>query len=204
MASAARLVMVVTVLALTVVPVTSAGGSAVGCGARQVSQPFLPWLDPARYFLMPGGDLESSAGWALAGGAQVVVGNEPYRVTRASDMHALRLPSGSSARSASTCVDADELTLRFFARNAGSVLSTLTVEARIRTTVLGTTIQTTVPVGVVLGTTQSWQPSLPAVFALSLNQLLGGTAGVDFRFVATGVGGDWYVDDLYIDPIKDY
>ena len=83
------------------------------------------------------------------------------------------------------------------------MLSTLAVEARVRTTILGKTVQTTVPVGVVLGTTKSWQPSLPAVFALSLNQLLGGTTTVDFRFVPVGPGGDWYVDDVYVDPFKD-
>jgi hypothetical protein len=203
MASAARLAIVVLVIVLGLVPATSAGAKPADCGSRQLSQPFLPWLDPGHYFLLPGGNLESDAGWALAGGAQVVGGNEPYRVGGASDSRSLRLPSGSSARTTSTCVDSDELTLRFFARNAGSVLSSLTVEARIRTTVLGKTLQTSVPVGVVLGTTQSWQPSLPVVIALSLNQLLGGTATIDFRFAPVGPGGDWYVDDVYVDPIKD-
>jgi hypothetical protein len=204
MASAARLVIALALIAFGVVPAAAAGAPAGTCGPRQLSQPFLPWLDPARYFLLPGGDLESSTGWSLAGGAQIVTGNEPYHVHAASDTRALRLPPGSAARSASTCVDTDELTVRFFARNRGSVLSNLVVEARVRTTVLGTTLQTTVPVGVVLGTTQSWQPSLPAVFALSVNQLLGGTTTVDFRFVPVGLGGDWYVDDVYVDPIKDY
>jgi hypothetical protein len=83
------------------------------------------------------------------------------------------------------------------------VLSTLVVEARIRTTVLGLTTQTTLPLGVVLGTTQTWQPSLPVVFALSLNQLLGGTTTVDFRFTPVGVGGSWQIDDVYVDPFKD-
>jgi hypothetical protein len=203
MASAARLGLVVAIIALGLVPAATAGSPAAGCGARQLSQPFLPWLDPAHYFLLPGGDLESTAGWTLAGGAQLVPGNEPYRVHLASDTRSLRLPSGAWARSSSTCVDSDELTLRFFARNGGSVLSSLAVEARIRTTVLGMTVQTTVPVGIVVGTTTSWQPSLPAVFALSLNQLLGGTTTVDFRFLPVGPGGDWYVDDVYVDPIKD-
>ena len=110
---------------------------------------------------------------------------------------------GTWARTPASCVDFDELTLRFFVRNRGSVLSTLAVEARVRTTILGMTVQTTVPIGVVLGTAKSWQPSLPAVFGLSLNQLLGGTTTVDFRFVPVGPGGDWYVDDVYIDPFKD-
>lgn len=205
MASAARLVFVFALIALGLVPAATAGASAAGgCSARQLSQPFLPWLDPAHYFLLPGGDFESSAGWTFGGAAQVVPGNEPFQVHLASDARSLRLSAGAWARSSSTCVDSDELTLRFFVRNGGSALSSLVVEARVRTTVLGKTVQTTVPVGVVLGTTRSWQPSLPAVFALSINQLLGGATTVDFRFVPVGLGGDWYVDDVYVDPIKDY
>jgi hypothetical protein len=93
--------------------------------------------------------------------------------------------------------------MRFFARNTGSPLSTLAVEARVRTTLLGLTTETTLPIGVVLGTMQSWQPSLPVVFKLSLNQLLGATTTVDFRFTTLGLGGDWQIDDVYVDPFKD-
>jgi hypothetical protein len=93
--------------------------------------------------------------------------------------------------------------MRFFVRNKGSVLSTLAVEARIRTTLLGLTTETTLPLGVVLGTAQTWQPSLPVLFKLSLNQLLGGTTTIDFRFMPVGLGGDWQIDDLYVDPFKD-
>jgi hypothetical protein len=205
MAPAARLVFVLALIALGLVPAATAGAPTNGgCGARQLSQPFLPWLDPARYFLLPGGDFESSAGWTFGGAAQLVPGNEPFHVHNPSDARSLRLSPGAWARSASMCVDSDELTLRFFARNGGSVLSSLVVEARVRTTVLGSTAQTSIPVGVVLGTSRSWQPTLPAVFALSVNQLLGGATTVDFRFVPVGLGGDWYVDDVYVDPIKDY
>jgi hypothetical protein len=93
--------------------------------------------------------------------------------------------------------------MRFFVRNTGSALSALAVEARVRTTAFGVTTQTTLPLGVVLGTTQTWQPSLPTVFALSLNQLLGGKTTIDFRFTALGLGGEWHVDDVYLDPFKD-
>jgi hypothetical protein len=92
--------------------------------------------------------------------------------------------------------------MRFFVRNTGSLLSVLAVEARIRTTVLGVTATTSLPLGVVLGT-QQWHPSLPVLFKLSLNQLLGGTTTVDFRFTALGLGGKWQVDDVYVDPFKD-
>ncbi len=100
-------------------------------------------------------------------------------------------------------MDSAEPTVRFFARNTGSPLSTLAVDARVRTTLLGVTTETTVPVGVVLGTAQTWQPSLPAVFELSLNQLLGATTTIDFGFTPLGSGGSWQVDDVYVDPFKD-
>ena len=189
-------------LALAVLSISPAE-AASSCGARTVSQPFVPWHDLGHYFLMPGGDLESPAGWTFGGGARLVDGNEPFKVHGAGDGKSLSLPAGAWARSAATCVDFDEPTMRFFARNTGSPLSTLAVEARIRTTVLGLTTETTLPVGVVLGTTQSWQPSLPVVFKLSLNQLLGGTTTVDFRFTTVGVAGNWQVDDVYVDPFKD-
>jgi hypothetical protein len=189
--------------ALAVTPPVNAGASAASCGARALSQPFLPWWDASQYFLMPGGDLESSEGWTLSGGARLIDGNEPFYVHSTTDRRSLLLPSGASGRTSSICVDANEPTMRFFVRNTGSPLSLLAVEARIRTTVLGLTVETTLPVGVVPGTAQTWQPSLPVLFKLSANQLLGGTSTVDFRFTALGLGGKWQVDDVYVDPFKD-
>ncbi|CAN5156435.1 hypothetical protein BH20ACT13_BH20ACT13_08240 [soil metagenome] len=204
MNSAARYFALATVLAAGVLlfaPV-NAGASGASCELRAVTQPFLPWLDSKYYFLMPGGDLESSAGWTFAGGARLLEGNEPFYVHRADDRRSLFLPSGGSARTASICVDSDEPTMRFFVRNTGSPLSVLAVEARVRTTLLGVTATTSLPLGAVLGT-QEWHPSLPVLFKLSLNQMLGGTTTVDFRFTALGLGGKWQVDDVYVDPFKD-
>jgi hypothetical protein len=205
MNSAARyLTLAATVLAAAVLLLAPVGAAASGasCELRAVTQPFLPWFDTKHYFLMPGGDMESSAGWTFAGGARLAEGNEPFYVHSPDDRQSLFLPAGGSARTASTCVDSDEPTMRFFVRNTGSPLSVLVVEARIRTTVLGVTATTSLPLGLVLGT-QQWQPSLPVLFKLSLNQLLGGTTTVDFRFTALGLGGKWQVDDLYVDPFKD-
>jgi hypothetical protein len=200
-----RLTVATALLALLFVALSVApAGAGASCGPRDVSQPFAPWLDTGQYFLMPGGDLESTAGWTLGGGARLASENEPFYVHDVSDQRSLELTSGAWARTPSMCADSDEPTMRFFVRNTGSVLSTLAVEARIRMTLLGLTTQTTLPVGVVLGTTQTWQLSLPVMFDLSLNQLLGGTTTVDFRFSAVGLGGDWQIDDVYVDPRKSY
>ena len=190
-------------LLLMVLAPGQAGAAKSTCGDRALSQPFLPWLDPGQYFLMPGGDLESGAGWTFSRGARITGGNEPFHVHSAADAHSLFLPPGATARSATTCVAFDEPTMRFFVRSTGSPVSLLAVEARIRTNVLGVTTETSLPLGAVLGTQQTWQPSLPVVFEFSANQVLGGTSTVDFRFRVLGLGGLWLVDDIYVDPFKD-
>jgi hypothetical protein len=200
-----RLALAAGVLMLaTVVAGASTAAPTRSCEARQLSQPFLPWLDPGQYFLYPGGDFETAGAWTTTGGARIVPGNEPFRVNLASDSRSLYLPSSAAARGPAICVASDEPLLRFFVKSAGSPLSVLTVEARVRTTVLGITTSTTVPLGIVLGAAaQTWQPSLPVVFELSLDQLLAGSSTVEVRFTPIGLGGQWYVDDVYVDPIKD-
>jgi hypothetical protein len=200
-----RLAAAATLVALALATLSIAPGSAASasCGPRQVSQPFAPWLDLGHYFLAPGGDFESTAGWTLGSGAKVVAGNETFLVNNRSDGHSLSLGAAGSARTPAMCVDSDELTMRFFARNTGSVLSTLVLEARVQTTVLGLTTQTTLPVTVVPGLARTWAPSLPVVFSLSLNQLLGGVSKIDFTFRTLGPGGAWQIDDVYVDPFKD-
>jgi hypothetical protein len=57
-----------------------------------------------------------------------------------------------------------------------------------------------VPVGVVLG--GSWSPSLPFLFLGNLLPLLPGQyTPVSFRFTPL-LGGNWQVDDVYVDPWK--
>ena len=169
-----------------------------GCGTRTLSQPFMRWLDYARYFPVPGGSFESKTpAWTLAGGAKVAAGNEPFYVRSAADKFSLALPAGSSATTPPMCVDSDELTLRLFAQSPGTVLSVLRIEALV--TNLGITIA--LPVGVVPGVLRGWSPTLPTVFAVSLDQLLAGST-VRFRFRPL-LFGTWRIDDTYVDPFKD-
>ena len=141
-------------LALAAGLLTPTAGAASTCGERVTSLPFAAWNDRAPYFLAPNGGFEAgNTSWKLGGGAKVVSGNEPFYVNSAADRSSLWIPSGGWAEMLPFCIDADEPTLRFFARNSGSVLSSLAVFATIRTTVLGVTAETTLPLGVVLGTT---------------------------------------------------
>lgn len=188
---------------LVAAPSAQAGplvASAGDCDAQELSQPFMPWADPAYYTLAPDGGFEDGGGsWNLDGGAAVVSGNESHHVRDAGDSKSLKLPSGSSATSAVMCVGLEHPTLRLFARNTGSPLSTLRVEVHFEDA-LGEVHS--LPIGVVAGT-GSWQPSLPMVLGVNLLPLLPGErTPVAFEFTPQGAGGNWRIDDVYVDPYR--
>jgi hypothetical protein len=185
-----------------------AAGSAAGtdllgaCAPATYTHPFVPWLDLDSYAPAPNGGFEAAAtGWRLTGGASVVAGNETYRVGGAADAHALALPAGSSATSSAVCVDPVSPTFRLFARNSGSLLSTLRVEV-LYTDLFGVPRTATVAL---LAAGSAWQPSLPAPFLVNLTALplvTDGMTSVAFRFTPQGAAGGWAIDDLYVDPFK--
>jgi hypothetical protein len=155
------------------------------CNAAPLSQPFLPWLDPASYELAPGGDFESST-WTLSGGAQRVAGSEPFAATGSVGSWSLDLPAGSSAESPSTCVDAAYPTIRFFVSGNGLVAASV---------VYG---DLTIPAGVALAT-GAWQPT-PVMLTDSavVAATSDGSAQVSLRL--TALSGDVRVDDVFVDP----
>jgi hypothetical protein len=144
---------------------------------------------------VPGGDFEQGAGlWSLNGGATVVPGPEPWKVTNKSEKRSLALPAGSSAIAPAFCVDVNDPTIRFFAVNRGDPTSTLLVAASF-TTALG--ISVTLPIGAI--TSQGrWAPVPPG---LTLVNAIGLVAGTPVRFSFAPVGaGNWRIDDVYVDP----
>jgi hypothetical protein len=171
--------------------------SAGTCEARTTTQVFLPWLDPLNYAAVPGGGFENgAAGWTLAR-ASVVSGNETYDVGGSGDGSSLSLPAGSSATSPVICVGLDGPVLRLFARNGSSLLSTLRVDVRFEDASGATR---TLTVGLVVGS-RTWKPTLPmAVVANLLPLLPGQTTPIAFTFTPLGAGGDWRIDDVFIDP----
>ena len=200
-ASLALLLVVVCVSGLA----SQAGAAtrALSCGPQPASRPFLPWLDPLAYTLAPGGDFETGAtGWRLSGGAAVVEGNESFRVRSATDRYSLSLPSGSSATSPPTCVNAADPVLRFFKMNSGNPAATLKVEVTYQT-LLG--LQVTHPVGLLSqSASNSWQPTLPLPYLADLVGLLrlnGATTTVRFKFTPQGSGSGFRIDDFYVDPL---
>ena len=155
------------------------------CTLPALSQPFAPWLDYAQYELAPGGDFESST-WALAGGAKLVAGSEPYAVTGSLGSSSLSLPAGSSAQSPLTCVDVAYPTIRFFIAGQGSVAVNI---------VDGSSV---VPAGVAVAG-GGWAPT-PVILTNSaaLAASSGGSAQVSVAL--TGVSGNPQIDDVFVDP----
>jgi len=174
----------------------------LSCG-DDASQPFLRWLDPLPYTLAPDGGFENgAAGWSLSRGARVVAGNEPYYLSGAGS-RSLYLPAGSSATSPRMCVGLVLPIVRFVS-SGGGLLTYLQVEAvytdaggRERSLVL---LPGALP-------SRNWQPTLPMLqLAGLLNTLTlnGATTEMSFRFTPRGLfgGGNWRIDDIYVDPWK--
>jgi hypothetical protein len=184
-------------------PMAHAGpvGDAADCSAQvSLSQPFLPWMDIASYAPSPDGGFENgAAGWSLSGSAATAAGNESYSVGGGGDARSLRIPSGSSATSAPTCVGLQWPTIRFFARAGGTgLLSSLRVDVVVDDALSGTA--KAIPIGFV-APTGSWRPSAPMIMVVNTLGALAvdGMLPVAFRFTPVG-SGTWQVDDLYVDP----
>jgi hypothetical protein len=174
--------------------------SAPGCASPDSEQVFAPWLDYASYFLAPDGGFEGDAsGWSLANDAAVAAANSSYEVS-GDGSNALAIPNGSSATSPTVCVGLEHPTIRFFVRKTSGTgltpsLNALRVEALVEDN-LG--VVSSLPVGVV-GSTGSWQPTSQMLVTASLLPLLPGDhTPVAFNF--TPQGGNWQIDDVYVDP----
>jgi hypothetical protein len=183
-------------------PARAGNGSLLGCGDTAL-HPFMRWLDPLPYTLAPDGGFEgNAAGWSLSGGARVVSGNESFSLSGPGS-RALFLPQGSSATSPPMCVGLVLPIVRFVA-SGGVFLSALRVEV-LYTDGGGARRSLDLLPGAL--PSRSWQPTLPLlqlgglVNALTLNGL---TTNVSFRFTPRGVfgGGNWQIDDIYVDPWK--
>jgi hypothetical protein len=190
---------VLALLGLAVASPAQAGvlvNSATNCATETLEQPFLRWADAASYALAPGGNFEAgAAGWALRGAAAVKSGNEPFYVHAAGESSSLALPAGSSATSPAVCVGVDHPTLRLFARNGGSFLSMLKVDVLFEDAA-GQVLSA--PVGVVIG--GPWAPTLALPIVVNLLPVLPNEqTAVAFRFTPV-LGGDWRIDDVYVDP----
>jgi hypothetical protein len=181
--------------ALTLAFSAASAGACSYTGAEQV---FSPWGDSSSYVLAPNGGFEAGGlGWGLSGGAKAVEGNEAFYLNDSVDSHSLALPAGSSAISSPVCMSIDTPSFRLVARNTGDTSSGLRVEAVFP--LLGL-IRTKTVSTVYAGS--NWEPSQKMSTVLTLSTIVGTLipSSVQIRITPVGSGGNWQVDDLYIDP----
>ena len=172
--------------------------TATNCPAQAFSQPFAPWHDGASYTPVGNAGLESgAAGWHLSGNARVVSGNEPWHVGGSRDGYSLRLSSGS-AETPTLCVGLQHPTVRFFVKKNSGLLSVLAVSAVVHLNGGGTLA---VPVGV-MAAGSKWTPTPPYLYLGNVLAILAGNSTpMSFRFTPL-LGGDWQIDDVYVDPFR--
>jgi hypothetical protein len=172
--------------------------SAESCDDGALTQPFQRWGDRANYKPVGGGSFESGAtGWQLSGRAQVVSGNESFKVGGSGHSRSLSLPAGSRATTPFVCVGMHEPTLRLFARRQSGLLTSLLVEVQLQTS-LGLSAWLPVLPGDLGG--GSWHPT--AAMPVLVNLLTLSTVDrtpVRFRFTPLLLGS-WQIDDVYVDP----
>lgn len=187
-----------TTVAASVAVLACFAASAQACDYRGAEQVFRPWGDNHFYVLAPDGGFEAGgAGWSLSGGAATVAGNESLFLNDPADSRSLSLPSGSSAVSPPICMSLDTPIFRLLARNTGDPKAGLRVEATYK--LLG--LVRTKTVSTVAGSS-SWAPSQQMSTVLTLSTVVGTLipSAIQIRITPVGSGGNWQVDDLYIDP----
>lgn len=188
----------ITATAAVLVVVALFAASAQACSYTGAEQVFGPWGDGNHYVLGPDGGFENGAsGWALNGGAGTIADNESFFLNDPADSRALSLPAGSSAASPSVCMSLDTPIFRLLARNSGDPSSYLRVEATY--SLLGL-LRTKTLSNVKAGPT--WAPTQQMSTVLTLATLTGTLipSAIKIKITPVGSGGNWTVDDLYIDP----
>jgi len=175
-------------------------GSSKACSYSGAEAVFGPWGDQHPYVLAPDGGFEAGgSGWQLSSGAAVVEGNESYYLNDAGDSKSLSLPPGSSAVSPPVCMAIDTPSFRLVARNGGDPSAQLRVEAVYK--LLGL-VRTKTASTFRAGST--WAPTQSVSTVLTLSTIFGTLipSAIEIRFTSLGSGGQWQVDDVYIDPFR--
>jgi hypothetical protein len=195
-----RKLLTLGVAALAISGLFAAAAQGASCPYYGAEQVFKPWGDAKHYVLAPDGGFEAGgAGWALSGGAATVAGNESFYLNDPADQRSLSLPTGSSAVSPPICMSLDTPIFRLLARNSGDPNAGLRVEASYK--LLGlvrTKTVSTVKAG------PEWAPSQQMSTVLTLSTIVGTLipSAIQIKITPVGSGGQWQVDDLYIDPFS--
>lgn len=171
------------------------------CPVEPVTQPFEPFGDFADYSLLSNGHFEAGTqGWSLDN-AWTVAGNESFKVRSPWDSRSLRIDSTGTAVSPAFCVGIEHPSFRFFARRVNGSWGVLNVKLR-WTSPGGRTGETMsgAPSGDVH---EVWRPSDSMALGTALPLWRADdTLQVRLVFDPMSAGGDWLIDDVYIDPYR--
>ena len=191
----AGLIALVSAVAVFVVP----AAAQAACPSTPTIKAFKAFNDNSDYSLVPNGGFEAgAAGWSLSR-ASVTYGNEPWKVGGAGDSKSLAIEAGGVAVSPTVCVDLSHPTYRFFARRTSGSWGVLNLRVRWQDD-SGRTNETTIAaLDSNFGT--SWGPSA----SLNLARLLplwheDQDISVQLVFDPENYGGNWAIDDVYVDP----
>jgi len=190
-----RLVAVAATTVMTLFGVPAAAQAK--CDPLPVTKAFQAFGDTADYSLLSNGAFESgTGGWSLSG-ASVVAGNESYKVHASTDSKSLAIGATGRVVSPTFCVSTDHPTFRLFAKRTSGSWGVLNVALHWK--VDSGAWQDTVVGSITSGT--AWTPTP----SFNLSQILGlwnadqvGTAQIVLD--PENFGGDWAIDDVYIDP----
>ena len=165
-------------------------GSASGCSAPALSQPFASWGDQNDYALAPGqtSDHFNGDGWLLLTGARVV----STTTADGAKGSALELPLGAIAVSPPMCVSSDFPTARAMTsgpRGAGALVSVLYAYSGLWGNPLAT--------GTLQGSGSAWAPS--PVIDIHPGPA-DGWQEARFVFVGTSLLDPVKLYNLYVDP----
>jgi hypothetical protein len=171
--------------------------TAADCTSPSSAQTFLPWGDSASYSLAPGGDLSSTDGWTLNKQALVASDANPFTGTA----NALRFGNGGDAATPAMCVNLNNPTIRFFARDqGGNGKSNLKVDVLYED--FGGQIKHLTIAKLKAG--ETWAPTLivPMYMNMLAQASATGMTAVAFEFKAEGLQKDetLSISSLYVDP----
>ena len=165
------------------------------CHAPAIEQPFLAYGDALDYVLAPSGSFEGSAdGWKLRCGADVVGGNDPFALRSGTDAQVLSLSGGGSATSPVMCVDLNFPSFRL-------AVADLADRGKLRVRVMYPDAPD--PQWLSAASLDSAQSDWSLSDHLPLQPEAGGAEPgarrVALRFQTQG-GGEYLIDDVYVDP----
>ena len=175
-----------------------AAASAADCPDAPAAPVFAAFGDNADYSIVPGARFESgTAGWTLTN-AGTTGGSETFAVGSNDDKRSLQINSKGLAISPPICVSTRHPSFRLFTRRTSNNWGTLIVKLRWTDTARQT--HDTVVGSIGSGTQNAWSLSPSLALATTLPIQAGESLTARIVFDPEDFGGNYAIDDVYVDP----